>query len=300
MKNILKNYLDHGILGKKIRLESSSVCQLKCPECPQSSGDMGVIGKGFLKFDDFKAFVDKYPAFTDIELSNYGEMFLNPELGEIIRYAFEKKIDLTAENGVNLNTVDDGILEDLVKYRFKSMYVSLDGVTDDTYKIYRQGGDLNTVLANIEKINAYKKQYGSVFPLLSWQFVIFGHNEHELPEAREMARKLNMRFVPKLNAHPGYSPVRDKEALRKETGAASRDEYENKTGALYTFPCYQLWMSPMINWDGKLLGCCLNEWDDFGNVFRDGLGECVRSDKYMHTKKVLTGREENGRRYSLY
>ncbi len=180
-----------------------------------------------------------------------------------------------------------------MKYRFGAMYVSLDGVTGETYEVYRQGGNLDTVLANVEKINQYKKQYDSMYPILTWQFVIFGHNEHELRKAREMAAKLNMRFIPKLNAHPDYSPVQDKEALRKETGVASRDEYEEKTGGLYTFPCYQLWISPLINWDGKLLGCCLNEWGDFGNVFETGLGECIRGDKYAYTKKVLTGRKKN-------
>ena len=49
-----------------------------------------------------------------IELSNWGEIFLNPELKEIIKYAYSKKIGLFADNGVNFNNVSDEVLECLI------------------------------------------------------------------------------------------------------------------------------------------------------------------------------------------
>ena len=54
--------------------------------------------------------------------------------------------------------------------------------------------------------------------------------------------------------------------------------------------CHQLWISPQINWDGKLLGCCINQKDDFGNVFELGLKECLRGKKYVYAKKMLLGK----------
>jgi MoaA/NifB/PqqE/SkfB family radical SAM enzyme len=172
------------------------------------------------------------------------------------------------------------------------MYVSLDGATAATYKIYRVNGDFGKVIGNIRKINEFKKKYGSAYPALTWQFIVFGHNEQEIPLAREMARALGMSFRPKLNAHPEYSPVKNKEFVRKEIGYVSREEYEEKTSSMYKFPCYQLWFSPMINWDGKLLGCCLNEWGDLGNVFESGLRACVNGEKYFRMKQALMGRRE--------
>lgn len=290
--NYFANYLKYGVFGKKIRLETSSICQLKCPECPQNKGDLGAIGQGYLKSKDFRKFVNDYPSFRDIEISNYGEIFLNPDLGKILEYAYEKDIRLTAENGVNLNTADDGILEMLVKYRVRSMYLSLDGASRDTYKVYRAGGDFDKVIANIKKINQFKERYGSKYPKLTWQFIVFGHNEHEIPQAKKMAAELGMDFKPKLNAHAEYSPIKDKDYVRREIGVSSRDEYEKKTGNIYKFPCYQLWFSPMINWDGKLLGCCLNEWEDFGNVFESGLKSCVSNEKYSYMKQMLLGKKK--------
>ena len=119
-----------------VRIEASTVCQLDCPLCPTAKGDVGrLIGQGFLKFSHFKKFIDKNPSIRGIELSNWGELFLNNELLDIIRYAHQKNVQLTAYNGANLNTVSPKILEALVKYKFHSITCSIDGTTQETYQI---------------------------------------------------------------------------------------------------------------------------------------------------------------------
>jgi len=68
-----------------------TACQLKCPSCPTASGETGKrIGSGYLKFKNFKEFVDRNKWVSEIELSNWGEIFLNPELLQIIKYAYQK------------------------------------------------------------------------------------------------------------------------------------------------------------------------------------------------------------------
>jgi MoaA/NifB/PqqE/SkfB family radical SAM enzyme len=276
-----------------VLLEACSMCQLRCPICPTGTGlnKAGIIGWGYLKFENFKKFVDLNPNIKNIELSNYGEIFLNPDLKKIIEYAYSKKIRLTAANGVNLNTVSEDVLESLVKYNLRFMTVSIDGATNDTYKIYRIGGNLEKVIENVKIINRFKKKYNSKFPKLAWQFVIMGHNEHELPAAKKLAEGLDMIFAPKLNWDPSFSPVRDKNFVRKETGldVASIDEFKQKHGRDYSLACRQFWTSPQINWDGKLLGCCVNIWSDFGNVFEEGLDNCLKSEKYIYVKKTFLG-----------
>jgi len=106
-----------------------------------------------------------------------------------------------------------------------------------------------------------------------------------------LAEELNMIFKPKLNALITYSPIKDKEFVKKKSGmeVVSRDEYKEKFNKTYLTPCKQLWLIPQINWDGKLLGCCVNKWGDYGNVFKDGLEKCINSEKYLNTKKMLLG-----------
>lgn len=291
---IFKNITEVSIIGPNISLEASSMCQLKCPICPTSRGinKTGPVGWGYLKFKDYKNFVVKNPAIKNIELSNWGEIFLNPELKHILRYSYEKKKKLTVLSGSNLNDVKKDILESLVKYKLRFLNISIDGATNKTYKIYRQGGDHNRVIANIKLINHFKKKYKSKYPKLLWQFVIMGHNEHELLKAKKFSQQLGMRFYSKLNWNSNFSPIKNKKFVKKESklGVTSRVEFFNKYKKIYKPTCMQFWSSPQVNWDGKLLGCCDNIWSDFGNVFTFGLEKCLKSEKYVYTKKVLLGK----------
>jgi MoaA/NifB/PqqE/SkfB family radical SAM enzyme len=277
----------------KIAIDASTICQLRCPECSNTKGIIknGIIGSGFLSFSNFKKIIDENPSINEIELSNWGEIFLNPELILIIKSAFEKQIKLTAGNGVNFNTVSDEMLEALVKYQFGYINISIDGACQETYGQYRIRGNYNNVIENIKKLNYYKKKYDSKLPMLSWQFIIFGHNEHEIPRVKELCKELNMVFNPKLN-HSDFSPVIDKEFVRKESGlgVADRTEYKVQNNRHYKRPCCQLWVSPRISWDGKLFGCDVNKWKALGNVFEDGLHDCLVNQLVTKTKAVLMGK----------
>lgn len=44
-----------------IRLEASTLCQLNCKSCYMRLEDYGTVGKGYLKFDDFKRLLDTSP-----------------------------------------------------------------------------------------------------------------------------------------------------------------------------------------------------------------------------------------------
>jgi MoaA/NifB/PqqE/SkfB family radical SAM enzyme len=278
-----------------IRLEASSFCNLRCPMSPTTTGHVHhlAVGGGFLRLEDFRKLLDDNPGLERIELSNFGEIFLNPALLSMLELAHQCGVTLTAENGVNLNKVRPEVLEGLVKYQFRKLVCSIDGASEETYSIYRVRGKFANVIDNIRKINELKRRYRSPFPELVWKFIVFGHNEHELPVAREMARELDMDFYPTLNSVPTFSPVRNPEAVRAATGmsAASRDEYEELHGqSYYDYVCHQLWDDPQINWDGKVLGCCVNYWGDFGgNAFRDGLRASVNTEQIVYARAMLRG-----------
>jgi MoaA/NifB/PqqE/SkfB family radical SAM enzyme len=288
--------LGRKITPRRIRLEAATVCQLKCPVCSTTTGKIkNNIGAGFLRFEDFKELVDENPWVCDVELSNWGEIFLNPDLLNIIEYAYGKHVSLRADNGVNFNTASDELLEALVKYRFRSMTCSIDGASQETYAIYRRRGNFENVIEHIKRINDYKTQYRSEFPLLQWQFVAFGHNEHEIRTARQMAKNLKMSFYVKLSYSDTFSPVKDKEVVRRESGlgVASEEEFRAKYGGKYLTKsiCAQLWKRPQINWDGRVLGCCVNYWGDFGDAFKDGLVNSLNNEKINYARQMLLGKK---------
>ena len=199
-----------------LRLEASTICQLACPSCATTHGTIKAqIGAGFLKFNDFRRLVDENPWVWEIELSNWGEIFLNPDIERIIAYAYRRSVALMACNGANLNHVKEGVLEAMVRYKFRAITCSIDGVSQGTYEAYRRKGQLDRVLGNIRRLNEYKKRWKSEYPMLCWQMIAFGHNEHEIAAARTLASELGMAFCLKINYDDDFSPVKERDAVRQ-------------------------------------------------------------------------------------
>jgi MoaA/NifB/PqqE/SkfB family radical SAM enzyme/quercetin dioxygenase-like cupin family protein len=286
-------------LPRHIRLDVSTACQLKCPACPTASGETGErLGVGFLRVADFRTLVDANPSVSAIELSNWGEIFLNKELPEMLRYAYEHNVAMYASNGVNLNTASEEVLEAVVKYKMRHLQCSIDGATQETYARYRVRGNLENVLANIRRINEWKVRYRSEHPKLTWQFVAFGHNEHEIEQARQLANGLGMDFYLKLSWADLYtedfSPVRDHDLVRRVSGlgVASREEYRQVYGRdnIERKCCVEMWTHPQVNIDGRVLGCSINYWADFGNAFTEGLEEAINSESLTYARNMLMGK----------
>ena len=69
------------------------------------------------------------PEIKRIEMSNWGEIFLNKDIVKILEYAFRKGVTLYCGNGTNFNNVSEEALEALVKYRVEYLNISIDGAT---------------------------------------------------------------------------------------------------------------------------------------------------------------------------
>jgi MoaA/NifB/PqqE/SkfB family radical SAM enzyme len=284
------------IKPRTLVLDASTICQLRCPTCPNTEGKIArYLGSGFLKFTDFRDTLDKNTYVNDVILSEWGEPFLNPELFQMLEYAYENGIRLYASS--NMNAVSRTLAEALVKYQFCYLNCSIDGADNDSYRAYRRGGNFDRVIDNIKMINEFKREYHSRLPHLSWQYVLFGHNEQVISVARKMAQDLNMDFNVKLAwgdvfGSEAFSPVKNKELARAESGlgVADNEEYYQKYGVRYLREiCTQLWVSPYVSHDGRLLGCCMNFWGDFGNAFQEGLLKAFNNEKMNYARAMLMG-----------
>lgn len=277
-----------GARPPRIRVEAATACQLRCPSCPTTQGKIARgIGTGFLAPADFRRLLEGAPWVRQVELSNWGEIFLNPHLEELLAIGDACGVALTADNGANFNRVTEAQLQALVRHRLRSMKVSIDGATPETYARYRRGGDLAVVLANLRRLIAIRARQGSPYPALKWQFVLFEHNAHEVEAARELAGELGMRFKVKQAWDDSDTPAEFRGPAR-----SSRRETEQATGLPHNQRpiCAQLWQAPQVNWDGRLLGCCVNHWGDFGHALRDTLAGALDGEKMTHARQMLMGR----------
>ncbi len=283
--NILWYNKDIIINPKKVRIDASTACQLDCTGCYMRLNNYGGVGKGFLLCDDFVRFLERNPQVKEVELSNNGEPFLNPEIEQIIYEAYNRGVSLTFSNGVNFNNVSKAAIEYLVKYKVRHINISIDGVKQEIYQKYRRNGNISKVIENIRTVNYYKDQYKSSYPYLTWQFVLMEDNEEDIGEAKKWAEELNMDFTYKLDWSGEYFPQNsDKVSSFIGTDVYNRKQYAIRYG--YSFVrmgCSQMIYEPQINWDGRLLGCCGNYKRDWGvNVFKTTLKEAVNDEKYRN------------------
>lgn len=293
---------DQTLNPRFVRLDASTICQLKCPSCPTASGATGrKLGVGYLKFEDFKEFIRRNSWVSHVELSNWGEVFLNKDLIKILAHAYRHNVCLYIANGANLNSLQEDTARALVRYKLRRITCSIDGASQESYVQYRINGNFGQVIENIKMINHWKAKYSSPYPQLTWQFVAFGHNEHEIVKARDMAKSLDMSFYLKLSWSdlydlPDFSPVQDKKLVGRESGlnVSSRKEYKAKYGQDYAERscCWELWNAPQINFDGRMLGCPINYGGDYGNAFEKNLETCLNGEKIRYARDMLMGKEE--------
>ena len=292
-----KFYLEDDQLPKHVRLDICTLCQLNCVECFMRKDEENIRkqgGFGYVDFETFKNFIDKHPFIEKINVSNHGEIFLNPDLDKILEYAYQKGVVLGANSGVNLNTISEETAENLVKYQFELLCVSIDGASQETYSIYRRGGDFNKVIENIKMINHFKEKYNSEFPIMFYKFIPFGHNEHEIEDAKKLAKELNMSISFDVNYAREYSPLKNPKKVMEQTGLVGLDYYIDDVYKRHEktegwFFCKSLFDEPQINFDGNLLGCCIQVNQGFGiNVFKVGLKKALNSQKVLHAKHMVT------------
>ena len=284
-----------AITPYSIRLDVSTHCQLKCPSCPTAQGKIDTeLGSGFVSLDQFQDLIENNPDVLHVELSNWGESLLNPQLPLMLEVAYRHNVIITISNGANLNTVKPEALEAIVKYRVRQITCSIDGASQETYSQYRINGDFDRVIANIRSINHHKRVHRTQFPILLWQFVAFGHNQQEIPRARTLAAELGMEFYVKLTWDEQFSPLKDPDKLRKEvnSGFSSKSEYLATTNRDYMSEqiCKQLFQSPQINWDGRILGCCVNTWGDYGNAYGQPLQKALNNTRIRYAREMLLGK----------
>lgn len=285
------------LFPKSVRLETCTLCQLECTYCYMRTGDYGTMGRGYLKYKDFSEFIIKNPHIEQVEISNNGEVFLNPDLKRILLLANERGINITIGNGTNFNTVTDEMLELLVKTQVSFINISIDGASQEVYSSYRRNGNFNNVISNIKKLNNYKKKYNSVYPILQWQYILMPHNECDVEKASIMARELNMSMFYKYECVKGEYEPENRKKLEDITDLKyfSKREYDSNNEKTYgSDMCYQALFCPQINYDGRLLGCCMLWDEDFGiNVFETGFIEALNSDKYLKMLYLLLGIEQS-------
>jgi radical SAM protein with 4Fe4S-binding SPASM domain len=278
-----------------LMVEPTNICNLKCPMCPSGNGDMSrSLGK--LDLENYKRLLDNVGDYIlQVQLWNQGEPLINKNFHEFVRYAREKGImTQTSTNGHYFR--DDDAAGELVTSGLDILIFSLDGTNQETYEKYRVGGKYEVVLDGLERISAARDRLGSATPLIELQFIVFKHNQQEIDEIKQIARRLKIDRLSFKTAQV-YSDDQAAEFL-PDSDDFKRYNYDGDSlqmkGQMVNW-CKRLWLNSTVNWDGSVSPCCFDKDADhaFANIFESGTGfrQVWRNVKYMaFRRRVMENR----------
>lgn len=275
-----------------LSVEPGTACDLRCPQCPTGNGTLNRPG-GRMQVEDFETLLDMLPGLTVVNLYLQGEPFLHPRMTDMIRIASEKKLyTITSTNGQHIS---EETAAAVVNSGLSEIWISMDGVTQDSYAKYRKGGDLEKVKRSIKLLSDAKKRSGKILPCIVVQFIVFRHNENEVEEFKRMAGKLGADRAEIKTAQfyelgeGGVEPPVSEKFRRY----ASRDELKLK-GKTRNH-CWKSWMSAVVTWNGEVLPCCYDKDGEhsLGNIRNAEFYKVWNGDKAMKFRKaVLTNKEK--------
>jgi len=279
-----------------LMVEPTNICNLRCPMCPSGNGEMR-REKGQLDLNNFKSLMNDLGRYIyQVQFWNQGEPFLNKDFLEFVKYAKSKGVvTQTSTNGHFIR--DANAAEMLVKSGLDQIIFSLDGTNKESYEKYRVGGDFKLVMDSLGRLSNAKRKLKSRIPLIQLQFLVFKHNQDEIEQLIELAKKHRVNRISFKSAQV-YSVDQAQEFLPDDPDFM---RYEIKTDELHLkggVPnwCSRLWLNSTVNWDGSVSPCCFDKDAEFAfdNYFTgtSNFKTIWKNAKYQNFRKqVLDNRQ---------
>ena len=272
-----------------ISIEPTTACNLGCPECPSGlrsfTRPTGKIGDEL-----YRKIIDELsPTLTYLILYFQGEPYLHPGLNEMIRYAHEKNI-YTATS-TNAHFFNDQQAEKTVRSGLDRLIISIDGTTQEVYESYRKNGRLEKVLAGTQKIIEVKKRLKIATPEVVWQFLVVGPNEHQIEEAKTLAKSYGVDKVAfktaQIYEYTDGNPLIPSDEKYSRYTKNQQGQYELKYKV--TDECWKMWHSCVITWDGQVVPCCFDKDAEhpMGRLDQQNFDEIWHSDAYQKFRESL-------------
>ncbi len=276
-------------LPMSLAIEPTTSCNLRCPECPSGLRSFS-RPTGMLDQSMYERLMDEVSE-TAFYLTFYfqGEPYLHPRFLDMVRYASQKKI-YTATS-TNAHYLSDEQARKTVESGLSRLIISLDGTSQESYAAYRIGGQLEKVIEGTKRVIEWKKKLGSMTPYLVFQFLVVRHNEHEIKEAKRLARKLGVdQIVFKTAQIYDYQlgsdliPIQEKYS-RYEQHPDGNWQIKNK----WLNHCWKMWHSCVVTWDGKVVPCCFDKdaQHSMGTVLDQPLAQIWNSVPYQNFRASL-------------
>lgn len=249
----------HAGMPFNVSVEPTTSCNLRCPECPSGNRRFSRT-EGNIEIESFKQLLDQLKGHLSyLMLYFQGEPFLHPEYLELIHQA-EKRHIYTATS-TNAHFLRGDTARKVVESGLDRLIVPMDGTDQETYMQYRKGGDFDTVQQGVMEILDWKRKLRSRTPYVILQFLVFKHNEHQIPEMKRLAKELGVDKLEFKSAQV-YNFEEEKAYIpesKKYSRYVPRADGRWKLKKAIRNRCFRMWSGAVITWDGRVVPCCFDK-----------------------------------------
>jgi radical SAM protein with 4Fe4S-binding SPASM domain len=271
-------------------IELTNCCNLACPECASGSGEMS-RPKGFMNSDLFDKIIgERDSGLIYANLYFQGEPMMHPEFFIFVSKASHLKLTVST-NGHFIT--EDGARK-LANSSLERLIVSIDGMDNETYLLYRRNGDFEKVTKGVRMLSEeIKKQRSSL--KLELQFLVNRYNESQIVPVRKFAGEvgatLRLKSMQVINRNNEEFWMPGNEKYRRYL--LSDDNYRIKSSLRNR--CSRLWFNPVITWDGLVVPCCFDKNADhvMGDMKVSSLREIWYGERYMDFRRSLLNDRSN-------
>ena len=273
-----------------LHLETSQICNLRCPSCPIGQPEAYTKYISSEKMDPslYQKIIlegEKYGC-PSMEPQGTNEPFLDQNLEDYIRFA--------ADHGfidIMLNTNGTLLTEERARKVLKSgitrLRFSLDAATKETFEKVRLGAKYDATMKNIERFLEIKKQEKFELPVVGVNFCKTKFNEHE-EEA----------FIEKWIDKVDFFVIQDFQPPDLDTNYSeylSSESVFRKNIEESGYNCQQPWQRVLVRSSGEVCPCCafFSKELSLGNLKDHTIHELWNS-KEMHDLRDMHKRGDYG------
>ena len=204
----------------KLFVEVTTLCNLQCGMCVKQNGTGG-IPEGTMSMETFERLAPAFPHLESLVLNGIGEPLLHPQLEEFISRARdllpEKAWVGFQSNGMLLT---DERAASLVDAGLDRICISLDTMSDDSFRSIRSGGEMRGIVAAFASLNKAKMGRQGRDLRIGIEFVLIRNNLADLPEAIRWAGRSGASFAIVTQLLPYHQDIVAQTAYDTNTTAA--------------------------------------------------------------------------------
>jgi radical SAM protein with 4Fe4S-binding SPASM domain len=260
-----------------IRLEPSSVCNLKCPGCATPKKVFAPGRVTIMKLESFaKIYAELHEHACRMTFYMSGEPTTNPYLFEMISMASKDKVYTSFST--NFTLMRESWLKRLFDSRLDYISVCLDGFSQEAYEQYRIGGDVSRVKDALRMTMAYKRAGNYDRPFVNVYSITFPQVVAEADKIREFCSEVG---VDSLTFRPDESGKDTPHHQLTQRKPLSR--------------CFWPWLTIQVDADGSVYPCPVAfQKYSYGNLNESNLSEIWNNERYVATRKYIAGRRDAG------